>query len=76
MGIGDKLIEAVGGRSREISEKISQKYRDHVGEELSKKHEELDALKADLAAREKAIAEREARIGKFYLIPKYCHITL
>ena len=70
MGLGDKLIEALGGRSREISEKISQKYRDHVGEELSKKQEGLDALKADLAAREKAIAEREARIGKFYLIPK------
>jgi hypothetical protein len=70
MGIGDKLIGAVGDKSREISEKLSQKYRDHVGEELSKKQTQLDAMKENLAEREKAIAEREVNIRKFYLIPK------
>ncbi len=77
MGISDKLIEAVGHKSKEISEKISQKYRDHVGEELSKMREELDALKANLAEREKAIAQREENIINFYLIPKlYIHVPI
>lgn len=45
MGIGDRLIEAVGEKSWEVSEKITQKYGDHLGEDLSKKQADLDAPK-------------------------------
>lgn len=70
MGISDRFIGAVGEKSREVSDKLTQKYRDRIGEELSKKKSELDTVAAELAAREKAIAEREEKIGNYYFIPK------
>jgi hypothetical protein len=52
MSFGNKLFESIGDKSRDVSEKLAQKYREHLGEELIKKEEELKTLESKLEARE------------------------
>ncbi len=70
MSFGDKIIESVSETSRDVSEKLAQKYREYLGEELNKKQEALNALEFELKEREKAVAGREAKLKKSYLIPR------
>lgn len=71
MAVGDKLLDRIGEKSRGVSEKFSQKYRDHVGEDLIKKKEALEALEASLKEREKLVHEAEKKQKKFYRIPRW-----
>ena len=70
MSFGDKIIDSVSQKSRDLSEKVSQKYREHVGDELVKKEEVLRKKEADLDLREKEISERERKLKKYYLLPR------
>ena len=68
MSLREKLFKSVGDKSRDMSNKLAEKYREHLGEELIKKEKMLKALQIELEVREKAVAEREAKLNKFYLI--------
>lgn len=84
MGIGRRLQDAFKEKSQEISQSIGEKYRAHVGEEIAQKEEELRAREAALDAREEELrtrernqAAREAKLNRFYLLPKsYVWLTL
>lgn len=71
MGLIDKLRGSVTGKAKEISEKVAESYREHIGEELGRKQEELRILEVQIKLREENIAEREAKLSKYYLIPRF-----
>lgn len=62
------LIESISDKSRNISQKVAQKYRDHLGEELNQKEQILKSLQIELELREKAISDREKNIRKYYMV--------
>jgi len=70
MNIGDKILELVGKKSKEATERLAQKYRDHVGEELTTREKRLESLRVALEIRDKLISEREAKLKKYYLLPR------
>jgi hypothetical protein len=67
---GGKIIEAVGDKSRDLTDKLAEKYRAHVGEELLAREARLSQREAALDARERAVAEREAQLKRYLLLPK------
>jgi hypothetical protein len=75
MGLLDKWRGAVGGKATELSGKFTESYREHVGEALLKKQSELEAFAAELKSRDVNISEREANLGKYYLVRR-THINL
>ena len=70
MGLIDKIRGTVGGKAEELTAKIAQSYRDHLGEELLKKQQELKTLEAELKSRDENISKREANLKKYYLVPR------
>jgi hypothetical protein len=70
MGFFDKMRGTVGGKAEELSAKVAQSYREHLGEELLKKQKELIALEARLKSREDIVSKREANLKKYYLLPR------
>ena len=75
MGLIDKIRGTVGGKAEELTAKIAQSYRDHLGEELLKKQQELKTLEAELKSRDEDISKREANLKKYYLVPR-AYITI
>lgn len=69
MSIKDKILASIN-QSKEVPEKLSQKYREHLGEEIVKKQEQLAVLEAELIERKKNLDERESTLNHYYQIPK------
>ena len=65
------VLDRIGETSRGVSEKLSQKYRDHVGEDLLKKQAALEAFEASLKERERQVLEAEKEQKKYYRIPRW-----
>lgn len=75
MGLLEKWRGAVGGKAIELSDKFTESYREHLGDVLLKKQSELEAFAAELKSRDVNISEREASLGKYYLIRR-THMNL
>ena len=77
MSFGEKVKDSIYKKSRDVSEKLNQQYRDHLGEELVEKKMKLSALEEALDQSEKELSERENNLKKYYLIPRiYLQIPL
>lgn len=70
MGLVDKLRVAMGGKAKALSNKVVQSYRDHLGDELLKKQQDVEELAAQLNSRDVEISSREANLKKYYLVPR------
>jgi ABC-type transport system involved in cytochrome bd biosynthesis fused ATPase/permease subunit len=77
MAFGDGLRQAIQGKSKEISDVLSEKYRERVGAELLGREEKLKAREAEIAqraqqldAREKQLRERETQLRRHFHIRK------
>lgn len=66
MSIGERLKQ----KSRDITDKLSAQYRQHIGEELAAKARALADREVSLDEREADISQREERLAKYYLIPR------
>jgi hypothetical protein len=71
MSLVSKLREGIQQKSRDVSESLTERRRQRIGEDLAQEEERLKALAAQLQRREKAVAEREARLDRVYLLPKW-----
>jgi len=70
MSIVDRLRGAVRERTKVVSERVTQSYRDKLGENIVKRQSELEALEKTLETRERAILEREANLREYYFVPR------
>jgi len=70
MRFGKKLKDSISKKSRGVTEKLSQQYRDHLGEALVQKETKLNALEDALRQRDKELSEREMNLKKYYLLPR------
>lgn len=70
MGLSGKIKASIAGTSRDVSGKITERYREHVGEELLKKQEALDTLEAELNQREARLSAEESKRTKYYRVPR------
>lgn len=64
MAFGDRMRDAIRGKTKDISDTLSEKYRARVGEELTQREDRVRAREAELILRAKKLDEREAVIGK------------
>ncbi len=82
MGLIDNLRETVNQKAKGISNKLETSYREHLGEELTNRKDEIKDLENALKiyeeilnSRASEISAREASISKYYLVPrKYINI--
>ncbi|WP_296593230.1 hypothetical protein [Methylophaga sp.] len=70
MSIINKLRESFS-KSSGITEKLSQRYKEHIGEELARKDAQLRELEIALNKRKKELDAREAEFNRFYRIPRW-----
>jgi hypothetical protein len=77
MGFGEGIRDAIKGKSREISDVLSEKYRERIGAELLEREEKLKAREAEIAqraqqldAREKQLRERETQLRRHFHVRK------
>jgi hypothetical protein len=84
MGFGEGIRDAIKGKSREISDVLSEKYRERVGAELLEREEKLKAREAEIAqrarqldAREKQLLQRETQLRRhFHLRKAYVFVPI
>lgn len=70
---GAKIIDAVGEKSGELSDKLIEEYRTHVGEELLGREEQIAKREAELNNRESALVQREQKLALCIAVPKFTY---
>lgn len=71
MSLVSKLREGIQQKSQHLSESMTERRRQRIGEDLAQQEERLQSMAAELEKREKAVAAREARLDRVYLLPKW-----
>ncbi len=77
MAFGDGLRDAIKEKSKEISDTLTDKYRERIGKELADREQKLNVREAEYAernrqlnARELELVSREQELRRSFHVPK------
>ncbi len=83
MAFGEGFRDAIKGKSKEISDTLSEKYRERIGKELDEREQKLRAREQEfqerdrkLDARQSELVQREKELHRYFLVPKVYVLVL